>query len=101
MNFLQETTDKISAGLFSFLSKKVQLNKVDSVLSGIDFQRFLDNLLISCLLWAYSRLLLLAGGAARTLRATSGYAKGKTALELAEARGPAEIGALLAGKPLA
>eukprot|EP01045_Picozoa_sp_COSAG04_P005662 COSAG04_NODE_266_length_18562_cov_11.848995_1_plen_197_part_00 len=38
---------------------------------------------------------LLAGGADRTLRATGGRAKGKTALEIAEANGKAQVAALL------
>ena len=38
---------------------------------------------------------LLEGGADRTLRATGGWRKGKTALEIAEARGKAEVAALL------
>ena len=40
---------------------------------------------------------LLAGGADRTLRATRGQSKGKTALEVAEAQGHAEVAALLRG----
>ena len=38
---------------------------------------------------------LLAGGADRTLRGTGGYYEGKTALEIAEAEGAAEVAALL------
>ena len=38
---------------------------------------------------------LLAGWADRTLRATDGVDKGKTALEIAEAKGEAEVAALL------
>ena len=38
---------------------------------------------------------LLAGGADRTLRATGGNWKGKTALEIAEEEGQAEVAALL------
>eukprot|EP01045_Picozoa_sp_COSAG04_P001709 COSAG04_NODE_57_length_30587_cov_86.784632_33_plen_269_part_00 len=38
---------------------------------------------------------LLAGGADRTLRATDGYWKGKTALEMAEKEGKAKVAALL------
>ena len=38
---------------------------------------------------------LLAGGADRTLRSTGRLDKGKTALEIAEARGNAELAALL------
>eukprot|EP01045_Picozoa_sp_COSAG04_P002555 COSAG04_NODE_93_length_26686_cov_10.174364_22_plen_89_part_00 len=38
---------------------------------------------------------LLAGGADRTLRATGNIFKGKTALEIAEACGRAEVAALL------
>ena len=44
---------------------------------------------------------LLEAGADAALRATAGHWEGKTALELAEERGQAEVAALLAGKPLA
>ena len=40
---------------------------------------------------------LLDAGADRTLRATGGYDEGKTALEIAEAHGKAEVAALLRG----
>ena len=45
--------------------------------------------------------LLLEAGADASLRATGGDWEGKTALELAEEEGEAEVAALLAGKPLA
>ena len=45
--------------------------------------------------------LLLEAGADAALRATDGIAEGKTALEVAEKHGKAEVAALLAGKSLA